>query len=186
MVGVRSLRSSVGGARCPRPRMRCLPSWCVRSLARMPRLPGRICVRVLHASPLRRRGAAGALGGRRHAVGVKAGRGGQVGGQIRCSSRLVGEGACHRLVCQGTSFNAASQAPRSRELAVASARSAVVAVGVRASCSGRGGGGPTCWCPSPLVRRVVCLSSAASSAPMPRSRQALPCGSLRESCRTRA
>jgi hypothetical protein len=109
----------------------------------------------------------------------------RAGGQVRRARLLRDRGVCHRSSRPSTPPSAASRA-RQRRAATSGARDAVRLLGPGTPRPRRIGGGSMRRCPPPLLRRAVCLPSAASSPPTARSRQALRFASLRESCRTRA
>ena len=112
---------------------------------------------------------------------------GRSGGQIRRSRLLVGRGVCQRPRPTISPSSARSRARAGGSPVIAGVRSAARALGPGTSCPRWGGQARSRRrCRPALLRRAVCLPSAASSAPTQRSCQALPCGSLRESCRTRA
>jgi hypothetical protein len=112
---------------------------------------------------------------------------GRGGGQIRRSSLLVGRVACHRPGRTTSPSSVPSRAPAGRSPASAGVRSAVPGPGPGTPCPGRRGEPRSSRrYPPPLLRRAVCLPSAASSAPTQRSRQALRFASLGDSGRTRA
>ena len=201
----RACRCRVRGARCARSRMWCSPSRRLSGslAAGMLGLPAgsararrhRRPAAALHGAP------AGAVRGGGPGVGCDRGPGrggrcgrsgrlrgelvGRGGGQIRCLSLLVVGVACHRPDRTSSPLSVQSRGPAERSRA--GGRSTVPGLGAGTPCPGtRGESRSSRRCPLPRLGRPVCLPSAASSAPTQRSGQALPFGSLRESCRTRA
>jgi hypothetical protein len=88
------------------------------------------------------------------------------GGQIPCLSLLVGRGACPPPSRQRTSPSAASRPPAGRSPAIGRVPCVVLACGRGSAGRSAGWGRLRRRCrPPPLLARVVCLASAAWSAP---------------------